>query len=857
MDVSTDDGSTWETVWTQSGTNSSGELAFVSHSISLAAYANLEIQVRFSYSFDPSHTIFPQTTAGIGFYVDNIVLADCDDVTSIVSGPLQTGTTFTLRPAVPARYILKVRGIIGGRVLPWGPMFFTASPILTVKPTNVPVPATAGSTTFAVSNTGGGTMSYSTGDPSDSWLKVSSGGTGGDSGTITVSYDANTGAQRSAVIQVTANSSSGSPQTLIVTQAGIPTVTVTAPNGGETWGGVAHMVNWSVSGDLSQIDNFMVSYSLDGGNTWLNDIDAAAASDRSIAWTPPLVISPGATGRIRVLARDGSNKLIAQDFSDGIFTFESSRVLILGIDASHHQGNVDWSSVAVAPSNRSFAFIKASEGTGYSDEKFPANMSAAAIHLNKNISGYHYADPEKYVERKSKPLLPFTDPTNPASVIADAEAEAEQFFSVAKAYLKAPYLQPALDLENDSKIVNGVYLRYQGGFNTTGSILDGAPHWTWSEIASWVNAWTKKLQEKALQNGVTGIKPILYMTRTYAAGLARHLANDGNYQLWIAAHTSSTTPFTPQNYTIPGTSYSWSPSIWPWAIAQYNTQSSNSPPGDWDWLNPTLSGGLDSLKIKQSNIDSLNISTTALALPATTQGTAGFTTNFTVSRSGLSSSNMVTLTVPVGVEVSLSAASGFASTLVLYPDAGGTLLPTTVYARIQASATANISGTLTVQDALNSSLNKSIPVSGALLVHQPDLWIGTSRTNLIGDTDYDFNATGQTFESSLARGGTKTYIIKVENDGQETNSFKVRSYGRKPGFVVRFFDNGVNITEQMTSTEGYRVNRLAPGEFRYLKIRVTALSTARINALFSYRLDVYYVRDALIRDAVLLNVRAR
>jgi surface antigen/GH25 family lysozyme M1 (1,4-beta-N-acetylmuramidase) len=95
-----------------------------------------------------------------------------------------------------------------------------AVPALTVNPTRVSVAATSGSTSFNINNTGGGTMSYSASVTAESsWLQIPSGGAGGNSGTINVSHDANTGAQRSGTIVVTANGASGSPVTLTVVQA--------------------------------------------------------------------------------------------------------------------------------------------------------------------------------------------------------------------------------------------------------------------------------------------------------------------------------------------------------------------------------------------------------------------------------------------------------------------------------------------------------------------------------------------------------------------------------------------------------------------------------------------------------------
>ena len=153
-------------------------------------------------------------------------------------------------------------------------------------------------------------------------------------------------ATTTAVVWVRAFNSSGtvlagaiSSGTFTIIAVSTPAVSVTAPNGGETWGlGVAHTINWSVTGDTSQINNFLVSYSLDGGTTYQNDVGTATSASRSISWTPPLVISPTAMGRIRVQARNASNSVLSQDVSDGTFTFGSSTILA-GFDTHTYPGD--------------------------------------------------------------------------------------------------------------------------------------------------------------------------------------------------------------------------------------------------------------------------------------------------------------------------------------------------------------------------------------------------------------------------------------------------------------------------------------------------------------------------------------
>ena len=139
----------------------------------------------------------------------------------------------------------------------------------------------------------------------------------------------------------------------------------------------------------------------------------------------------------------------------------------LGIDVSAHQTSVSWPDVAAA--GYSFAFVKASQGDSYADPLFlPNRMPLAAAALNNNVSAYCFADPDEYNDHSLNPSMPFTDPTDANSVSADAIAEADQFVAVAGAYLKTPYLKPALDLEDDLNPAGDAL--GEGGFNIRSDI---------------------------------------------------------------------------------------------------------------------------------------------------------------------------------------------------------------------------------------------------------------------------------------------------------------------------------------------------------------------------------------------------
>ena len=92
---------------------------------------------------------------------------------------------------------------------------------LVISPANRTVSKEAGATTFSVSNTGTGTMLWTAAVTSGgSWLSITSGSGGTDSGTITCAFNANTGTSaRRGKVRVTAPGAAGSPVDVTVTQS--------------------------------------------------------------------------------------------------------------------------------------------------------------------------------------------------------------------------------------------------------------------------------------------------------------------------------------------------------------------------------------------------------------------------------------------------------------------------------------------------------------------------------------------------------------------------------------------------------------------------------------------------------------
>jgi len=169
---------------------------------------------------------------------------------------------------------------------------------------------------------------------------------------------------------------------------------------------------------------------------------------------------------------------------------EVSTTDVVGIDVSDHQGSIDWSQVAGA--GYSFAFVKASEGEGWTgdskarQQNFEANMQGASS-AGMLGGAYHFARPD---------------------LGNSAVDEARWFVNVTGGYIKPGYLRPVLDIE-------------------VGADTLGGP-----ALSSWVGEWMETVTSE------TGVEPLIYTSADYAGNyLASYLSQ---YDLWVAHWTYDT-----------------------------------------------------------------------------------------------------------------------------------------------------------------------------------------------------------------------------------------------------------------------------------------------------------------------------
>jgi len=156
---------------------------------------------------------------------------------------------------------------------------------------------------------------------------------------------------------------------------------------------------------------------------------------------------------------------------------------VQGIDVSHWQGDIDWNQVNQG--GYEFAFVKATEGDGWTDPKFETNMNSGRD-TGMLMGAYHFARPD---------------------LGNDAATEARYFVNVAREHLREGNLRPVLDLEVGAGLGK-------------------------EALSYWVHEWISTVRDE------TGVEPILYVNSNYANNYLD--TSVARYDLWIAHWTYDT-----------------------------------------------------------------------------------------------------------------------------------------------------------------------------------------------------------------------------------------------------------------------------------------------------------------------------
>ena len=97
-------------------------------------------------------------------------------------------------------------------------------------------------------------------------------------------------------------------------------------------------------------------------------------------------------------------------FLNGVLQFNTpskERYPVRGVDVSHYQGKIDWE--VLSAQGISFAYIKATEGSSSTDERFPENWSGAGS-TGLRIGAYHFFSFESAGKTQAENFISAVEP---------------------------------------------------------------------------------------------------------------------------------------------------------------------------------------------------------------------------------------------------------------------------------------------------------------------------------------------------------------------------------------------------------------------------------------------------------------
>ena len=143
---------------------------------------------------------------------------------------------------------------------------------------------------------------------------------------------------------------------------------------------------------------------------------------------------------------------------------------------------------------------------------------------------------------------------------------------------------------------------------------------------------------------------------------------------------------------------------------------------------------------------------------------------------------------------------------------------------------------------------------------RPDALIAAVRNGpFAGDNVYASTTNGnpQTQTQSVARGGSVTAYLRVQNDSGGNDTLKVKGVASgSSGYTVRYFRGTTDITTAVAAGS-YTIANLGPGAFVDLSVKITATASAAAGSSRTVAITVKSKTVKTIKDVVQTSAARR
>ncbi|HEU4514646.1 MAG TPA: N-acetylmuramoyl-L-alanine amidase [Nocardioidaceae bacterium] len=133
---------------------------------------------------------------------------------------------------------------------------------------------------------------------------------------------------------------------------------------------------------------------------------------------------------------------------------------------------------------------------------------------------------------------------------------------------------------------------------------------------------------------------------------------------------------------------------------------------------------------------------------------------------------------------------------------------------------------------------------------QPDGWISTAAgSGYTGNGIYNASGYRQTKRLNADRTRTRSFYVRVYNDGNVKGPVVLTGSAPRAGSSVRYYSGATDVTGAMRSAAGWKV-RVGPGRFRLVKVEIKVLRTAAYGTRKVATVTGTWTGDGTRRDRV-------
>ena len=124
----------------------------------------------------------------------------------------------------------------------------------------------------------------------------------------------------------------------------------------------------------------------------------------------------------------------------------------------------------------------------------------------------------------------------------------------------------------------------------------------------------------------------------------------------------------------------------------------------------------------------------------------------------------------------------------------------------------------------------------------------------VGNNVYNSTGYHQTVTVQARRAQTRTFYVRVYNDGNVQDTIHVFGTAATSGSTVRYYSGSTNITSVLRSSAGWS-RTLAPGAYALVKVTVTVGSGAAIGSSKPAKVSGVWTGDGIRTDLVAAVVK--